>query len=224
MLQGSTTNPVSEMSTIGQSTLPTVHLDLDLLERLTVTVLLGFMTARMVPAVLANATYLNIVLLFSEAVVVFFIVFRRRAAAISRHTGDWIIGFAGTFVALLAMQSEGEPIIPTSYCLLLMLTGFFLQTAAKLTLRRSFGLVAANRGVKIDGPYRLVRHPMYAGYTLTHIGFLLSGPTLWNVCVYTLAFGLFVARILAEERILSEDAAYQSFCTKVRYRLIPFVF
>ena len=105
-----------------------------------------------------------------------------------------------------------------------MLFGVFLNLSAKLTLRRSFGVVAANRGVKIGGPYRLIRHPMYAGYTLTQLGFLLSGPTLWNLGLYGLALSLQIARILAEERILSNDPAYAEMSGRVRYRLVPYVF
>jgi protein-S-isoprenylcysteine O-methyltransferase Ste14 len=95
-------------------------------------------------------------------------------------------------------------------CGFLMVVGLCLNTAAKLTLRRSFGVVAANRGVKVSGPYRLIRHPMYAGYALTQIGFLLSGPTLWNFTIYALAFSIQIARIRAEERILNNDPAYSA--------------
>ena len=105
-----------------------------------------------------------------------------------------------------------------------MIAGFALQLSAKLTLRRSFGVVAANRGVKANGPYRLIRHPMYAGYALTHIGFLLAGPTLWNLAIYITVLTIAVRRIVAEERVLREDAAYRALVEKVRYRLLPWVF
>lgn len=105
-----------------------------------------------------------------------------------------------------------------------MVTGFVLQLSAKLTLRRSFGVVAANRGIKASGPYRFVRHPMYAGYTLTQIGFLLSGPALWNFAIYGLTLFIACRRIIAEERVLGEDEAYKSLVEKVPYRLLPGVF
>jgi protein-S-isoprenylcysteine O-methyltransferase Ste14 len=107
---------------------------------------------------------------------------------------------------------------------LLALGGFALQISAKLTLRRSFGIVAANRGVKVGGPYRFVRHPMYAGYVMTHVGFLLHNPSLWNFGVYGLAFGCQVARILAEERVLLQDQGYRDFAARTRYRLLFGVF
>jgi protein-S-isoprenylcysteine O-methyltransferase Ste14 len=39
----------------------------------------------------------------------------------------------------------------------------------------------ANRGVVSSGLYRLVRHPIYMGYLITHAGFLLANPTVWNI-------------------------------------------
>ena len=40
-----------------------------------------------------------------------------------------------------------------------MLIGLYVQISGKLILGRSFGLIAANRGIKVAGPYRIVRHP-----------------------------------------------------------------
>jgi protein-S-isoprenylcysteine O-methyltransferase Ste14 len=198
--------------------------DCDLLEKLVLIIFLSFMAFRMIPVVIETATYQNTLLLVSETVVVLFIVFRRRTTAISHRTSDWLIGFAGAFAPLLSVPALGEPIVPIGYCGMLMLGGFCLQMSAKLTLRRSFGVIAANRRIKISGPYRLVRHPMYAGYTLTYLGFLLSGPNFWNFGLYSFTFGLFVMRILAEEHILQQDPAYQLLSAKVPYRLVPFVF
>ena len=65
---------------------------------------------------------------------------------------------------------------------------------------------------------------MYAGYVVTHVGFLLLHPTAWNAAVYAVSLSLQVVRILAEERLLSQDPAYRDFSASVRYRLAPGVF
>jgi protein-S-isoprenylcysteine O-methyltransferase Ste14 len=197
---------------------------LDLLEKVVVTAFWGLMCARLLSAVVETGAYLSILLLMSEALVVLLILLRRSTTAISKRGFDWFFGFAGTLMPLCALPAEGEPVVPIALCAILMVGGFGLNLAAKLTLLRSFGVIAANRGVKIGGPYRLVRHPMYAGYMLTQLGFLLSGPNAWNACVYAVAFGLQVMRILAEERILNQDPAYREMSVRVRYRLAPFVF
>jgi protein-S-isoprenylcysteine O-methyltransferase Ste14 len=65
---------------------------------------------------------------------------------------------------------------------------------------------------------------MYAGYLLSDFGFLLINPTLWNLGVYAIAYGLQVPRLLAEERLLSRDPEYREYQARVRHRLIPGVF
>ncbi len=82
----------------------------------------------------------------------------------------------------------------------------------------------ANRGVKTRGLYRVVRHPIYAGYTLTHIGFLLGFPSLQNAALYAAVFAIEVMRLLREEAVLKRDPAYVDYAARVRYRLLPGVF
>ena len=197
---------------------------LDLIEKVAVSCLLGVLAARMIPVAISSGNILPILLVVSETLVVVFILLRRSTQNISLSWRDWLLGFAGTVAPLLAAPPSGNPVAPLAVCGTLMMLGFLLNVSAKLTLRRSFGVVAANRGVKIGGPYRMIRHPMYAGYTLTQLGFLLSGPTLWNLGLYGLALSLQIARIRAEERILTKDPVYTEMSDRVRYRLVPFVF
>jgi protein-S-isoprenylcysteine O-methyltransferase Ste14 len=200
------------------------RLDLDIIEKVAVVALLSFFALRLIPATLSDAGYLSAILLVSEATVVLFVLLRRPTKEISGKVSDWLVGFAGTSLTLCAAPAEGPALISPVLCGALMLAGLLISLAAKLTLRRSFGVVAANRGVKVSGPYRVVRHPMYAGYALLHASYLLSGPTLWNAAIYGTVTALQIARILAEERVLVTDPRYQEFRSKVRYRLIPFVF
>jgi protein-S-isoprenylcysteine O-methyltransferase Ste14 len=76
----------------------------------------------------------------------------------------------------------------------------------------------------MGGPYRLIRHPMYAGYMLNQLGFLLYCPTSWNLGVYLLCWSVQIGRILAEERLLLHDDAYRVLVSRVPYRLIPRLF
>jgi protein-S-isoprenylcysteine O-methyltransferase Ste14 len=65
---------------------------------------------------------------------------------------------------------------------------------------------------------------MYAGYTLTHIGFLLGFPSLQNFLLYLSTFLIEVARLLREELVLNEDPLYRDYAARVRYRLFPRIF
>ena len=79
------------------------------------------------------------------------------------------IAFIGTGAALLVVP-QGVRLISDPVSLALIVSGSAVALAAKAFLGRSFGLVAANRGVKDAGIYRFVRHPMYLGYMLSHLG------------------------------------------------------
>lgn len=127
----------------------------------------------------------------------------------------------GATVLPLLVRPGGDALVPVTVGASLVLFGMVTQISAKLILRRSLGMVAANRGVKISGPYQMVRHPMYAGYLMSHIGLLLMSPLLLNVLLYSAAWTIQLIRIRAEERLLGEDPIYVDYSGKVRYRLIP---
>jgi protein-S-isoprenylcysteine O-methyltransferase Ste14 len=150
------------------------------------------------------------------------LLIRRPTERISTNWRDWVIAAGGTFVVLLV--GNGGPPFSMALGMFLLIMGLLIHVGAKLSLFRSFGVVPANRGVRVGGFYRLVRHPMYAGYMLSHAGFLVVAPSLWNLAIYAAAWALLVARIFAEEQVLSEDPAYQAFKTRVRYRLLPGIF
>jgi protein-S-isoprenylcysteine O-methyltransferase Ste14 len=105
-----------------------------------------------------------------------------------------------------------------------MFVGVLLSLSGVLTLNRRFGVVAANRGVQVRGPFALVRHPIYAGYTLTDVGFLMSNPAGWNFLVLGAALACQVLRIIEEEKFLSQDSGYRAYREGVKYRLVPGLF
>ena len=198
---------------------------LDLLERAAVLALFASFAVRNYHAIVDKGQGFNAVMVASEALVALFVLIRRPSANVTHSAGDWVLAFAATAGPLLARaSSSGHPLIPQGSGVMLLLMGLGMQVWAKLTLRRSFGIVPANRGVKADGPYRFVRHPMYLGYVTVHIGFLLLSPNLWNLAVYGASFATQIFRILAEERLLGLDPAYASFQARTRYRLLPGVF
>lgn len=198
---------------------------LDQAERVIVGLLLGSLLFRLVPSDPFSIDALpSLLILAVETAVVGFLILRRSTEQVSLRWGDWLLGFAGTAAPLLAIPASGSPLIPLQICVLVMMVGTLLNFYAKFSLRRSFGLVAANRGVKIEGPYRVVRHPMYAGYLITHIGFILSGPNIWNIAIYAFTLACQVFRMNAEERILQIDPKYREMMVRVRFRLFPGVY
>ena len=68
--------------------------------------------------------------------------------------------------------ADNAALAPDTLTMLISAVGLIIVVASKITLGRSFGLVPANRGVVVRGPYTFVRHPIYAGYLVTPRGVL----------------------------------------------------
>ena len=199
-------------------------LRLDAIERLTVTVLYGWLAVRVVLHLGAAVGFANALPLLSEGLVVVFVLVRRPTLRISRRPAEWLLALASTCAPLLVIPAAtGSTTFPW-LASAVWLVGMLIQLHAKIVLGRSFGLVPAHRGLKVTGPYRLVRHPMYAGYLLTHLAFLSLSPSLWNLLVYVVCYSVQIPRLLAEERLLSRDPSYVQYAGAVKYRLLPGIF
>jgi len=84
--------------------------------------------------------------------------------------------------------------------------------------------IQSDRGQTVcrTGPYRIVRHPGYAGFILQSLGtpFLLG--SLWALIPGITAAALMVVRASLEDRMLqAELPGYGDFVQEVRYRLVP---
>jgi protein-S-isoprenylcysteine O-methyltransferase Ste14 len=202
-----------------------VLLAADLGEKAFIVGLFALMTTRVVQSVGSGGTWLNLLQLAAEGVVVVLILLRKPALELSLKPLDWLLAVAATAAPLLVGPAAGgHPLAPAGVCAGLMLTGLVFQVIAKLTLRLSFGMAPANRGLKVGGPYRIVRHPIYASYLIGQVGFFLLNPTLWNAAIYGLGLVVQVLRIEAEERLLAHDAGFAAFRAQTPYRLIPGIY
>jgi len=121
----------------------------------------------------------NLLLAVSEAFTVLLVLIRKPGQMASTPY-VWAVAVVGTCAPLFVMP-EGAIIIPPAIGAFFMFAGLLISLSAKLFLNRSFGIGAANRGVKSPGPYRLVRHPMYLGSFITQTSFLLLSMSIWNV-------------------------------------------
>ncbi|HEY7417241.1 MAG TPA: isoprenylcysteine carboxylmethyltransferase family protein [Ktedonobacteraceae bacterium] len=75
------------------------------------------------------------------------------------------------------------------------------------------------------GPYRYVRHPMYAGGLLLFLGTpLLLGSWYGLLLALVMVLIIGLGRIALEERTLREELpGYDAYMKQVKYRLIPYV-
>ena len=105
--------------------------------------------------------------------------------------------------------------------------GLGLRASSMRTLGRSYTRTLRTEGaqrVVETGPYRLIRHPGYAGSLLIWLGFALTSRSLLVLqMVGGLVGGSYHRRVAAEEALLCRDLpGYEAYARRTR-RLIPFV-
>jgi protein-S-isoprenylcysteine O-methyltransferase Ste14 len=82
--------------------------------------------------------------------------------------------------------------------------------------------VQKGQTVVATGPYRTLRHPMYAGMILMGVATPLVLGSLWAALLVPPGWVLLVVRILAEERLLQDRLpGYREYLSATRHRLIP---
>lgn len=85
--------------------------------------------------------------------------------------------------------------------------------------------VQENQTVISTGLYGIVRHPMYLATLLMFLPLPLILGSFWALIPFALYPVVTVIRILNEEKVLTDGLeGYAEYKTKVKYRLIPFVF
>ena len=197
---------------------------LDLFERTLIVAMFAHFAWQMLSAYEERPNIGMLLVVISEVITIVMIVVRRFTTRLSQQPLDWLLAVAGCCTPLIAIPAAERSPELAQIGAGIMLIGLCIQISAKVILFRSFGIVAANRGIQISGPYRFARHPMYAGYVVAHFGYLVGWPSTHNIFLYTLALIIQMARLLREEELLMNDPAYREYAGRVRYRLLPGVF
>ena len=147
-------------------------------------------------------TFLAIVVLETMIVALFLM---RRDASDSNVSAMALAATAiGTFSTLF-MAPVGRSSVPAAITVTIQVIGLMLAIVSLGSLRRSFGLAPANRGVKTNGMYRFVRHPLYASYLVALSGYLLAYPAPRNFALLGASLAGQLVRMSLEERLLLRD-------------------
>ena len=196
----------------------------DLAARATIVVLFSIMAVRFGSDFMATGRLTGLFLLASEALVVVLTVFRRSAVTIDRSFKARVLTIVSIVGPPLLAPAAVAPLAAEGITVALSCAGLAIVIAGKITLGRSFALLPANRGVVSNGLYKLVRHPIYMGYLVTHVAFLVASPSLWNIVALIAADGALLARAVCEEQTLAKDPAYRDYQGRVRWRVVPGIF
>ena len=96
-----------------------------------------------------------------------------------------------------------------------MITNAFFSSVARIQEDRDHQVVSG-------GPYRIVRHPAYAGGVVSSLGMPLMLGSLWALIPSGIALLVLVFRTNLEDKMLMEELpGYTDFAQQTRYRLIP---
>lgn len=166
----------------------------------------------------------GLLLLASEALVVVLTMFRRAPIFVDRSIRARVLTTVSLVASLTVSPAGIAALAPGLLTVGVSAAGLVVVIAGKLSLGRSFGLMPANRGVVSTGLYRIVRHPIYLGYIVTHVAFLAENPSPWNIAVLVSGDIALMARAICEEATLARDARYREYQARVRWRIIPGVF
>jgi protein-S-isoprenylcysteine O-methyltransferase Ste14 len=87
--------------------------------------------------------------------------------------------------------------------------------------------IQTDRGHSVcdSGPYRIVRHPGYAGNILSLAGIILALDSIWALIPAAAALVIAVIRTILEDRTLQEELpGYRDYAKRIRYRLFPGIY
>jgi protein-S-isoprenylcysteine O-methyltransferase Ste14 len=196
----------------------------DSLARVGIVCLFSFMAVRIGANFLESGRLTGLLLLASEALVVALTVCRRAPVIVDRSLRARLLTTFAMMGPPLVSPVAKATMVQDGITVAIGAVGLLVVIAGKISLGRSFGFIPANRGIVSTGLYRLVRHPIYMGYLLTHVAFLAANPTLWNIGLLVASDIALLARAVCEEQTLAKDEQYRAYQTRVRWRVVPGVF
>jgi protein-S-isoprenylcysteine O-methyltransferase Ste14 len=135
------------------------------------------------------------------------------------------MAFAGSYMPWLIVLFPRQELSSAGYVIAtgLILGGNVLMLVVALRLGRSFSIVPQARKLVTNGPYAVIRHPLYLAEETMIVGtamLYLSPMTLALVVVH---IAVQIRRMLYEERVLGrafpDYAAYES----RTWRVLPYV-
>ena len=143
--------------------------------------------------------------------------------------GALLLPTVSLIVAGLDHRFGWTAVLPTGVHLsgLVMLAAGYALGAWAMAVNRFFSAVVRiqkERGhaVVTRGPYRLVRHPSYAGGLLATIGIPLLLNSWWALIPASVVVALTIARTALEDRTLQNELpGYSEYAQRTRYRLVP---
>lgn len=142
------------------------------------------------------------------------------------------IAYPTVIVAGLDHRYDWSPDFPVwvniiGFCLILPGYAFAAWAVAENRFFYSVVCIRKDQGHRVceSGPYRVLRHPGYAGNIYALFGIALALGTLWALIPAIAATIVSIIRTALEDRALQQDLpGYTDYARRVRYRLFPMLY
>jgi len=150
----------------------------------------------------------------------------------SRHRRDHLtliglllvtLQFAG--IIILGITGPGVPKDPTASVLVWggLVIGFWAVLSMRKSRFRVIPEVAPDASLITNGPYRVVRNPMYLSVLMATLGWVIDFPTIPRAAAWLVILLALVSKLLYEERLLAERfPGYDIYKSRTK-RLIPYI-
>jgi len=126
-------------------------------------------------------------------------------------------------IPLIGKNSVGDP-LEVSISSLIIIAGMLLSIFALSALGRNISIIPQARKLVKNGPYRLIRHPLYVGEVVGVLGIVVGEITMLTISVFLLFMVAQIYRSLREEKLLGNIFPdYQEYCLRTP-RFIPGLF
>ncbi len=133
-----------------------------------------------------------------------FLFSRRQASSAGSTATMTVVAYVSSALPLCYFSTEPGLSIHLGLAVTLLSTlGFVLVGLATIDLGSSLGVAPALRGARqVEGIYRIFSHPMYLGYAIAEVGFVIANPMNWPI--FGVSMALYLWRAVVENRIVSQ--------------------
>ena len=178
------------------------------------------------PNKIAKITHTGLMVCFNALILILYLL-RTRAKSTSKSLAANTIAILGTFLPLLlAYLSRPQAInlIGIFTADLLVLFGMVFSLYSLSHLGRNFSIIPQARNLIQSGPYKFIRHPLYAGELLCSLGAVLASFSIERFILFLGMVGCQVYRAFEEEKILADVfSEYQNYQART-VRFLPGIF
>jgi protein-S-isoprenylcysteine O-methyltransferase Ste14 len=128
---------------------------------------------------------------------------------------DHLYGWSSAFPAWVNVTALTVIVLGYAFSSWALIVNRFFSGTVRIQTERGHHVVT-------DGPYRIVRHPGYAGGMLGFVLIPLLLDSLWSFIPVALLTAILIVRTALEDKTLQEELpGYRGFAQRTRYRLIP---